>query len=194
MRSLSCLFTTLLATSLLYAQSQSGSQARPGAPESNAPQQAIVTTEPIVLETPTGKLFGSLEAPKSSAPAPIALIIVGSGPVDRNGNTRPVAEPNSYKYLAEGLAAQGIASLRYDKRGVAESIKAATSASELRFENYIDDAVLWGKQLRADKRFSSVIIIGHSEGSLIGMVAAQTMEVGAVSWMRGDVRSLRHGV
>src|SRR5215475_12406107 len=177
MRSLFCLLTILLAPSLLYAQGQGGSQPQSGAPESNAPRQAA---EPIVLETPTGKLFGSLELPKSSAPLPVALIIAGSGPTDRNGNS-PLLQGanNSLKYLAEGLAAQGIASVRYDKRGVAESIKAAASESDLRFETYIDDAVLWGKRLRADKRFSSVIIIGHSEGSLIGMVAAQKMNADA---------------
>src|SRR5215475_16220214 len=175
-----CLFITLLAPGLLHAQGQSGSQPRPAAPESSAPQQASVVTEPIVLETPTGKLFGSLELPKSSAPLPVALIIAGSGPTDRNGNS-PLLQGanNSLKYLAEGLAAQGIASVRYDKRGVAESVKAAASQSDLRFETYIYDAILRGKQLRADKRFSSVIVIGHSEGSLIGMVAAQKMDADA---------------
>ncbi|HKQ78124.1 MAG TPA: alpha/beta fold hydrolase [Blastocatellia bacterium] len=144
-------------------------------------------TEPIILETPTGKLFGALELPKSSAPPTVALIIAGSGPTDRNGNSPAIAGANnSLKYLAEGLAAQGIATVRFDKRGVAESIKAATSVSELRFETYIDDAVLWGKQLRADKRFSSVIVIGHSEGSLIGMVAAQKMNADAFVSIAGQ--------
>lgn len=174
-----CLFVMLLAPGL-HTQGQSGSQPRSAAPESKAPRQAVVVTEPIVLETPTGKLFGSLELPKSSAPLPVALIIAGSGPTDRNGNSPLIqGANNSLKYLAEGLAAQGIASVRYDKRGVAESVKAAASESELRFETYIDDAVLWGKQLRTDKRFSSVIVIGHSEGSLIGMVAAQKMNADA---------------
>jgi uncharacterized protein len=190
MRSLFCLFTILLAPGLIYAQVQSGSQPQSGAAESSAPRQASVTTEPIVLETPTGKLFGSLELPKSSAPPPVALIIAGSGPTDRNGNS-PLLQGanNSLKYVAEGLAAQGIASVRYDKRGVADSIKAAASESELRFETYIDDAVLWGKQLRADKRFSSVIIVGHSEGSLIGMVAAQKMNADAVISIAGAGRA-----
>jgi Serine aminopeptidase, S33 len=183
MRSLFCLFTILLAPSLLYAQGQSGSQPSSAAPESSLPRQASVVTEPIILETPTGKLFGALELPKSSAPLPVALIIAGSGPTDRNGNTRGIpGANNSLKYLAEGLAAQGIASVHYDKRGVAESIKAATSQSELRFETYIDDAVLWGKQLRADKRFTSVIIIGHSEGSLIGMVSVRINPVSGCIW------------
>jgi hypothetical protein len=184
-----CLYTALLAPSLLYAQGQSGSQTRSTAPESKAPQQAMVITEPIILETPTGKIFGALELPKSSAPLPIALLIAGSGPTDRNGNSPAIAGANnSLKYLAEGLAAQGIASVRYDKRGVAESVKAAASESDLRFETYIDDAVLWGKQLRADKRFASVIVIGHSEGSLIGMVAAQKMNVDAFISIAGAGR------
>jgi pimeloyl-ACP methyl ester carboxylesterase len=83
---------------------------------------------------------------------------------------------NSLKYLAEALAAQGIASLRYDKRGVARSVGAATSEAELRFDTFINDAVLWGRRLRGDKRFSSLVVAGHSEGSLIGMVAARTLD------------------
>jgi uncharacterized protein len=187
MHSLFCLFTILLAPSLLYAQSQGGSQTRSSASESSAPRQTM--TEPIILETPTGKLFGLLELPKSSTPLPIALIIAGSGPTDRNGNSQGISGANnSLKYLAEGLAAQGVASVRYDKRGVAESTKAATSESDLRFETYIDDAVLWGKQLHADKRFSSVIVIGHSEGSLIGMIAAQKLNADAFISIAGAGR------
>ncbi|HEU0176611.1 MAG TPA: alpha/beta hydrolase [Blastocatellia bacterium] len=192
--SMFCLWATMLAPGFLY-QGQSGSQPRSIAPESSAPRQAVVTTEPIILETPAGKLFGSLEAPKSSAPPPVALIIAGSGPTDRNGNSPGIqGANNSLKYLAEGLAAQGVSSVRYDKRGVAESIKAATRQSDLRFETYIDDAVLWGKQLRADKRFSSVIIIGHSEGSLIGMVAAQKMNADAFISVAGAGRPAPQGL
>jgi pimeloyl-ACP methyl ester carboxylesterase len=65
----------------------------------------------------------------------------------------------------------GIASLRYDKRGIGES-KVETKESDLRFDTYIDDAVAWCNQLH-DKRFSGVFIAGHSEGSLIGMIAAR---------------------
>jgi len=75
--------------------------------------------------------------------------------------------------LAEGLADRGIASLRYDKRGIAASRPAATAEQDLRFTNYIDDAVAWIRKLREDPRFSTVTLVGHSEGSLIGMVAAK---------------------
>lgn len=140
--------------------------------------------EPITLETPTGVLYGTLALPQSRSSRPIVLIIAGSGPTDRDGNSPLLSGPNnSIKLLAEGLAAQGIASVRYDKRGIGETGKAMQLAAEkaktplreedLSFETYIDDAVRWGKKLRADRRFSSLIVIGHSEGSLIGMVAAQ---------------------
>lgn len=80
-----------------------------------------------MLETPTGTLYGTLELPKSKPPFPVVLIIAGSGPTDRDGNSTarpapnvPPGPNNSLKLLAGGLAAQGIASLRYDKRGIGE--------------------------------------------------------------------------
>ena len=130
--------------------------------------------EPAKLETPTGTIYGTLLVPGTKPKYPVVMIIAGSGPTDRNGNSPLLSGHNdSLKMLAEGLAANGIASLRYDKRGIAESAKAMKSESDIRFEDYIDDAVLWCKQLRQDTRFSTLTIAGHSEGSLIGMVAAQ---------------------
>src|SRR5712691_1081546 len=138
----------------------------------------LLLAEPVALETPSGALHGTLEIPQtaSSLPCPIALIIAGSGPTDRDGNiTYLSGANNSLKLLAQGLAAKGIASVRYDKRSVGESVKAVAKESDLRFDTLIDDAVMWGRQLRRDKRFSSLIIIGHSEGSLIGIVAARKL-------------------
>jgi pimeloyl-ACP methyl ester carboxylesterase len=74
--------------------------------------------------------------------------------------------------LAREMANLGVASVRYDKRGVGQSYKAMRKESEMSFEDYIKDAVAWIELLKKDGRFKSVIVIGHSEGSLIGMVAA----------------------
>ena len=76
--------------------------------------------------------------------------------------------------LAHALANAGIASVRFDKRGVAKSAQAMKSEADLRFEDYIKDAAAWIQLLKKDKQFNGVIVIGHSEGSLIGMVAAAT--------------------
>lgn len=128
----------------------------------------------IILTTPTGEIHGILLMPDSEEPCPLVIIIAGSGPTDMNGNTiGSELQNNSLKMLAEGLAAKGIASLRYDKRGIGKSQAAIMSEEELRFEHYIDDAAAWTDMLSADKRFSTIAIAGHSEGSLIGMVAAQ---------------------
>jgi uncharacterized protein len=120
-------------------------------------------------------LHSSLLLPKEPGKAvPVVLMLSGSGPTDRNGNSPMLpGKNNSMQMLAEGLADSGIASLRYDKRGVGESVKAMVAESDLRFETYVDDAVAWCEQLRNDKRFSVVVVAGHSEGSLIGMLAAK---------------------
>lgn len=128
----------------------------------------------IVLDTPTGKIIGSLLLPAAAGPAPVALIIAGSGPTDRDGNSSMIPGRNdSLRMLAQALARAGIASLRYDKRGIGASAQGMQSESALRFETYIDDAAAWVARLRKDPRFSKVAVIGHSEGSLIGMVAAK---------------------
>jgi uncharacterized protein len=134
---------------------------------------AIAQTElPITLKTATGEIYGTLTMPEVKLPVPVALIIAGSGPTDRDGNN-PAMKNNSLKMLAEALAKKGIASLRYDKRGIAQSQAAGASEADLRFEMYINDAREWAELLGKDKKFSQVVVIGHSEGSLIGMVASQ---------------------
>src|SRR4051794_11632517 len=137
---------------------------------------AVAQEPPKVAEAPADKtLHSTLLLPKHMSKAmPIVLMISGSGPTDRNGNSPMLpGKNNSLLMLAEGLASNGIASLRYDKRGIGESAAAMVSEADLRFETYVDDAVSWCEQLRKDARFSKVIIAGHSEGSLIGMLAAK---------------------
>ena len=126
---------------------------------------------PVTLHTATGDLFGTLTVPVQKTRMPVALIIAGSGPTDRNGNN-PMMKNESLHKLAIALADSGIASLRYDKRAIAESKAAAKSEADLRFDDYVADARDWISLLRKDNRFSRIIVIGHSEGSLIGMVAA----------------------
>ena len=129
--------------------------------------------EDITLNTPTGDIHGKLMYPDSDAPCPVAIIIAGSGPTDMNGNTIGAGiTNNSLLYLAQELLNNGIATVRYDKRGIGKSTAAGTKEEDLRFDHYIEDAAMWADKLAGDSRFSKVIIAGHSEGSLIGMVAA----------------------
>ncbi len=132
--------------------------------------------ENITLTTKTGNIEGTLLFPEKENNVPVALIIAGSGPTDRDGNN-PYMKNNSLKMIATGLSENGIATLRYDKRGIAKSKDAGLQESDLRFENYIDDAKHWVELLKKDKRFNQVVVIGHSEGSLIGMIALQQTNV-----------------
>jgi pimeloyl-ACP methyl ester carboxylesterase len=143
---------------------------------------------PFDLKTSTGTIAGTLALPAATGRVPVALIIAGSGPTDRDGNSAALpGKNNTYKLLAAALASQGIASVRFDKRGIGASQAATPSGGEaaLRFEHYIDDAAEWIGQLRRDPRFSRVIVIGHSEGSLVGMIAARKAKADAFVSLAG---------
>ncbi|MFV0232458.1 alpha/beta hydrolase [Empedobacter falsenii] len=119
------------------------------------------------------QLFGTLCLPyEMKNKIPIVLLISGSGPTDRNGNNQMMTN-NSLKYLAHELAKKGIASIRYDKRGIGESSIPQLDESKLTFDDYVNDAKNWVTLIKKDERFNSIIIAGHSEGSLIGMLASK---------------------
>jgi pimeloyl-ACP methyl ester carboxylesterase len=151
-------------------------------------QTALNFSESAVeLTTATGTIKGTLLLPTVKKSMPVALIIAGSGPTDRDGNN-PMIKNNHLKMLAEGLATRGIACVRYDKRGIAQSQGAAPEEKDLRFEHYINDAAGWITLLKTDKRFSKVIVLGHSEGSLIGMLAVQHAKADAFVSLAGAGR------
>ena len=131
--------------------------------------------EEIILETKTGDIKGSLLIPSVLEKTAVVLIIAGSGPTDRNGNN-PMMTNNSLKMLAKELQKNGIASVRYDKRGIGESKNSGLQEIDLRFEDYVQDVEGWIKLLKEDERFSNIIVLGHSEGSLIGMIASHKQE------------------
>ena len=133
--------------------------------------QLLINEEEVILQTDKGSLVGTLRDPGEKAP--VVLIIAGSGPTDRNGNNPMGVNCDSYKLLAEGLYIEGIATLCFDKRGIGASAEAMVEEKDVRFEHMVEDVKGWIDLLAADERFSSVIIAGHSEGSLVGMLAAK---------------------
>lgn len=139
-----------------------------------------VNVDPLLGETHftskglfAGEIAGTLTMPgNAKGKIPVVLIIAGSGPTDRNGNTPQAGVyTNSYKMIAMALRKSGIASLRYDKRLVGESA-AVTKEKDLKIEDYVEDANRMINQLHDDPRFSKVFVLGHSEGSLVGMLAS----------------------
>jgi hypothetical protein len=159
---------------LTYAgESPPPSAASAGDGSSDSPEAARpIEGQEVSLRTGTGILSGTLTLPDNTGPVPLVLIIAGSGPTDRDGNSRLLpGKNNSLKMLAEGLASWGVAAVRYDKRGIGSSADAGADESSVTFDMFIDDAVAWIEKFKQDSRFSDFGIIGHSEGSLIGMVA-----------------------
>ena len=134
------------------------------------------TEKTVLLKTGTGDLEGTLMVPAPNNLNMVALLIAGSGPTDRDGNNSGMKN-NSLKMLAQELSKNGIASLRYDKRGIAKSRSAGPKEADLRFDNYVDDAKGWILYLKNELKFNKIIVIGHSEGSLIGMIASQDKNV-----------------
>jgi len=115
---------------------------------------------------------GTLLLPESDQQPNLVLIIPGSGPTDRNGN-QPMMSNNSLKYLAQGLQQRGIASFRYDKRVIPLMRQGDFQEQEVQFNDFIDDARQVLRFFRNKDTFNKIFILGHSQGSLVGMVAAK---------------------
>jgi pimeloyl-ACP methyl ester carboxylesterase len=131
-----------------------------------------ISETPILLKTLTGQLSGSLVMPANAGgKVPLILIIGDAGPTDRDGNNEKTGITASpYKTLAYELGKNGIASLRYDKRMVGQSV-CGEKESQLRIDDYGDDVVSLLTLLADDQRFSKIILFGHGEGALVCMLA-----------------------
>lgn len=138
--------------------------------------------EEVALSVENGNLGGIIMLPegKKRQKTPIVLIIQGSGPTDKDGNSAGIpGKNNSLKMLAEALAEEGIASLRFDKRGMGLSQSAGKQEQNLIFDDFVTDASAWFDFLAEQKRFTQIGIAGHSQGSLIGILVAQKKSAAA---------------
>ena len=104
----------------------------------------------------------------------LAIIISGSGPTDRDGNNAAL-KSDYLKLLAEGLIQNEISSFRYDKRGVGKSIGNLKNSSDIKFSDYISDVITIINHFKESKKFKKIIVIGHSEGALIGIIASKSI-------------------
>lgn len=145
---------------------------------STTAQENKWSTEEITIDTELkGTLFNANINQKKQI---LAIIIAGSGPTNRSGN-QPGMHNNSLKYLAQGLANNGISVFSFDKRAIAQIISGKTDESKMVFEDNSTDVNQIISYFKELKKYYKIVLIGHSEGSLIGMMSASKNIDGFVS-------------
>ena len=149
-------------------------------------------SETVTVSDDYGPLEGTLDVPPACERMPVVLVLSGSGPEDRDGNSPGASgQTDMYKLLAHGLRDQGFAVLRFDDPGVAHSAKAfPSSEAKITYELEIDAASLWLPLLHADPRFGPVVAAGHSQGSLTAILLAERGRVDAVISLAGAGRPI----
>lgn len=123
---------------------------------------------PVEAPGPIGPLKGTMLAP-SVGTGPVLLIIPGSGPTDRDGNSPAGVMAAPYRLLAEGLVSHGVTTIRIDKRGVAGSAGAITDGNAVTIADYVKDVNAWTAVIRQRTGAPCVWLLGHSEGGLVAM-------------------------
>ena len=146
---------------------------------------SVMASEELSAPGPDGSLAGTLLLPNADDAtgsgladgAPVVLIVPGSGPTDRNGNSPLGIAAAPYKLLAEALAERGFASMRIDKRGMFGSSGAVPDPNDVTIAAYGDDLLAWVEVIRdrlpQEKGARCVVPLGHSEGGLVALAAME---------------------
>ncbi len=175
-----------LAACAIFAASAShalGSAQEAQTPSGSAPAEPSAS-EVVFVGAGGLELRGTLVLPAlaEGARCGALLLMPGSGPTDRDGNQLPLLETNVLKQIAEHLQAQGVASLRFDKRAVGGYARSwPKDPSELGtffgYENFIGDATAAYRHLGAHARVDAqrVALLGHSEGGLFALQIARNL-------------------
>lgn len=139
----------------------------------NALAQDSITSEEVLVLNDSIQLPGTLTYDAKLSSQPLVIYVHGSGNVDRNGNQGMMAKANYIKMLNDNLVLKGIAFYRFDKRTATPS-NLKFVMSNMSFEGFVDDLNLVINEFKDDKRFSTIILIGHSQGSLVSMLVDHT--------------------
>ena len=146
-------------------------------------------SDPMTMKIDHGMLHGTLSYLNSDHPTPLVIFISGSGPTDRDGNQNGLGS-DCFKMLADALLDHEIASLRFDKRGVGESTFDPEKFDDVVFMDFVNDIKLWISRYSTDPRFSKIVVMGHSLGSLMGTVAVQDSEADGFISLAGPGKSI----
>ncbi|WP_244316590.1 alpha/beta hydrolase [Kosakonia arachidis] len=130
----------------------------------------------LQAQGPQGSLQGILLSPYPN-PKNVILIIPGSGPTDRDGNNPLGVNASTYRLLAENMALNDIATLRVDKRGMFASSAAVTDTNAVTINDYVEDVRSWITVLKQHLESPCIWLLGHSEGGIVALAAAEERDV-----------------
>ena len=122
---------------------------------------------------------GTLLIPKHIEKPELVIIIADSGPTDRNGNQN-FLKNNSLKKLATAITNKGVATFRYDKR-IVKQIRQGNVDLSITLDDFVTDAKSVIAHFKTTNQFSKIYVAGHSQGSLVGMLAAENSIDGFIS-------------
>lgn len=132
---------------------------------------APMAAEEIEITQPDARLQGTYLTPQT--PAAVALILPGSGPTDRHGNSARGLKTDAYRMLAKALEPQGIATIRADKRGIGQS---TGNPNAVTLGLYAQDAGHWIDLAKERSGLPCIWLIGHSEGGLVALELAHSRD------------------
>lgn len=122
-------------------------------------------------------IYGSIVEPKSRSNSSLVIFIGGSGPIDRDGN-QSFMKCDMFKKLAYSLSKKGISSFRYDKRVVTQ-IRKGKLDKKITFNDFVSDAIAIIDFF--ESKYNSIVIAGHSQGSLVGLLSIKEGVSGFIS-------------
>ncbi|WP_342574422.1 alpha/beta fold hydrolase [Solibacillus sp. FSL K6-1781] len=143
-----------------------------------------VTYKELLIPVAGGELKAALQMPDKPT-GELVIIHAGSGPTNKDGNTIGAGANNSLKMIAESLAEKGIASIRFDKRGIGDNTALIKKEDDLTFDLYVEDVQAIVDYAKNDDRFNEIHLLGHSEGALIMTVAAQQNDIASLISIAG---------
>ncbi|SOC23550.1 hypothetical protein SAMN05880501_115105 [Ureibacillus xyleni] len=146
--------------------------------------------EQVLIPVEGGDLKVALQKAKNGEPSPVAIIVAGSGPTDKNGNSVAGVKSDSYKMLAEQLAEKNIATIRYDKRGIGENTIIVKDPNAVQFYDFAKDVASIIAYANSQDSFTSVHVIGHSEGAILSTLAVQKETVDSLILLAGTGRRI----
>ncbi|QLG44219.1 alpha/beta hydrolase [Costertonia aggregata] len=139
-----------------------------------------IISEEIQLKNGGIHLPGTLSYPDSEEKVPLVIFVHGSGNIDRNGNQAGTPVKADYiKILADSLNQEGIAFYRYDKRTATPSN--LNKLESITLSDFVLDAKMAIDFFSNDGRFNSIVLIGHSQGSLVAMLSVTDAVDGFIS-------------